>query len=77
MAGDWRFAGIERTNSGVDVYAKIPAKLAVTGREFDHYVRHSVCPKQTDAVWNDVRPSQLNIRLYTEFKNAASNTRCG
>lgn len=77
MTGDWRFADIKRTNRGVDVYVQIPAKLAVTGSEFDHYVRHSICPKQTDAVWNDVRPSQLNIRLFTDVRSLASNTRCG
>ena len=72
----WRFVGLEVREAGVDAYIQIPTPLALTGSEFDAYVRHFVCPEKSDILWHKVRAQQVTIRLYTDIKGFASQTRC-
>lgn len=75
--GDWRFTGVEQHSNQVRAFILIPQLLDFQSDKQHHrYVRNAVCPTQSNILWDNLEPQQLEIHLYTSVKTSAAVTRC-
>ncbi|MEI5637971.1 MULTISPECIES: hypothetical protein [unclassified Pseudoalteromonas] len=76
MMGSWQFSHLKTSTSEVNVYIRIPERLALQGEALNGYISQSLCPPSNSAIWHDVGSLTVFIHLYSESPRRSDFAAC-
>lgn len=76
MLGSWQFSHLKTSTSEVNVFIKIPERLALEGEALHGYISQSLCPPNNSAIWRDVGSLTVFIHLYSNSPRHSDFASC-
>jgi len=75
--GTWRYINSEIKDNKIKSYIQIPLKLQMEKDYQKNYIQKALCPNKNHPLWKHIKPSQLEIHLYTGYKHNSVYAKCG
>ncbi len=72
----WRYVSSEVNDNRVSVYIQIPRHLDLEKEYQQNYIVQSVCPRQENAIWQNIEPTQVTIHLFVQWKSKSVSSNC-
>ncbi|PCK31104.1 hypothetical protein [Pseudoalteromonas piscicida] len=76
MVGTWQFSHVKTSKDDINVFIRIPTKLALTGQALKGYIEQSLCPPANSNVWRDVSQFALYMHLYSDSPRHSDYAKC-
>ncbi|TMN34060.1 hypothetical protein [Pseudoalteromonas sp. S2755] len=76
MVGSWQFSHLKTSKDDINVFIRIPTKLALTGQALKGYIEQSLCPPANSNVWRDVSQFALYMHLYSDTPRHSDYAKC-